>query len=52
MKSELAVGVSVGTVPGFGSDATPFVPWMSREASAPLAVTESVTSQQQQQQQQ
>jgi transglutaminase-like putative cysteine protease len=51
MKSELAVGVSVGTVPGFGSDTTPFVPWMSREAAAPLA-TESVASSQQQQQQQ
>ena len=52
MKSELAVGVSVGTVPGFGTDATPFIPWMSREASAPLVVTESVASTQQQQQQQ
>ena len=52
VRSELAVGVSVGTLPGFGSDPTPFVPWMSREASAPLVVTESVTSQQQQQQQQ
>jgi transglutaminase-like putative cysteine protease len=50
MRSELAVGVSVGTVPGFGNDTTPFVPWMSREAAAPL-VTESVASQQQQQQQ-
>jgi transglutaminase-like putative cysteine protease len=47
MRSELAVGVSVGTVPGFGNDTTPFVPWMSREAVAPL-VTESVASQQQQ----
>ncbi len=52
MKSELAVGVSVGTVPGFGSDTTPFVPWMSREAVAPLVVTETLTTQQQQQQQQ
>jgi transglutaminase-like putative cysteine protease len=47
MRSELAVGVSVGTVPGFGNDTTPFVPWMSREAVAPL-VTESAASQQQQ----
>jgi hypothetical protein len=46
MRSELAVGVSVGTVPGFGNDTTPFVPWMSREAAAPL-VTESAASQQQ-----
>ena len=52
MRSELAVGVSVGTVPGFGNDTTPFVPWMSREASAPLVVTASVSTSQQQQQQQ
>jgi transglutaminase-like putative cysteine protease len=48
MRSELAVGVSVGTVPGFASDTTPFVPWMSREAVAPLVVTESVSTSQQQ----
>jgi transglutaminase-like putative cysteine protease len=49
MRSELAVGVSVGTVPGFGGDATPFVPWMSREAVPPLAGPDSSSQQQQQQ---
>jgi transglutaminase-like putative cysteine protease len=48
MRSELAVGVSVGTVPGFGGDATPFVPWMSREAVPPLASPDSSSQQQQQ----
>jgi transglutaminase-like putative cysteine protease len=52
MRSELAVGVSIGTVPGFGTDAISFVPWMSREAVAPLVVSESVHGSQQQQQQQ
>jgi transglutaminase-like putative cysteine protease len=50
MKSELAVGVSVGTVPWLGGDATAFVPWMSREAVAPLAAPDSESTQQQQQQ--
>jgi transglutaminase-like putative cysteine protease len=47
MKSELAVGVAVGSVAGFGGDATPFVPWMSREAAPPLAAPDSGSSQQQ-----
>jgi transglutaminase-like putative cysteine protease len=47
MKSELAVGVAVGSVPGFGGgDATPFVPWMSREAVPPLATPDAATQQQ------
>ena len=49
MKSELAVGVSVGSVPWLGGDATAFVPWMSREAVAPLAAPDSESTQQQQQ---
>jgi transglutaminase-like putative cysteine protease len=46
MRSELAVGVAVGTVPGFGTDAAPFVPWMSREAVPPLAVPDPSSQQQ------
>ena len=41
MRSELAVGVSVGASQGLSGDATPFVPWMSREAVSPLAAPES-----------
>jgi transglutaminase-like putative cysteine protease len=41
MRSELAVGVSVGAAQGLSGDATPFVPWMSREAVSPLAAPES-----------
>jgi transglutaminase-like putative cysteine protease len=53
MRSELAVAVSIGSgVPGFSSDATPFVPWMSREASAPLSASDSVGVGQQQRLQQ
>ena len=48
VRSELAVGVSVGTTQGIVSDQTRFVPWMSREAVSPLVDLES--SQQQQQQ--
>src|SRR6266853_2203392 len=48
VRSELAVGVSVGTTQGIVSDQTRFVPWMSREAVSPLVDSES--SQQQQQQ--
>lgn len=43
VKSELAVGVSVGTAPQF-TDPTVFTPWASREAAAP-----TVDSDQQQQ---
>jgi transglutaminase-like putative cysteine protease len=54
VRSELAVGVTVGSaLPGNGGDAPPFVPWMSRQASAPLSdldVTQQLQQQQQQQQ--
>jgi transglutaminase-like putative cysteine protease len=46
VRSELAVGVSVGTTQVFG-EPTSFVPWMSREAVSPLA--DAASSQQQQQ---
>jgi transglutaminase-like putative cysteine protease len=36
VRSELAVGVSIGTVQGLVGDPTVFVPWMSREAVSPL----------------
>jgi len=50
VRSELAVGVSVGTESvGIAGGAPPFVPWMSREAPAPLG---DLTGAQQQQQQQ
>jgi transglutaminase-like putative cysteine protease len=41
VRSELAVGVSVGTVEGVVGDPTRFVPWMSREAASPLIDPES-----------
>jgi transglutaminase-like putative cysteine protease len=48
VRSELAVAVKVGTAqPAVIPDATPFVPWMSRDAAAPFADSEA--SQQQQQ---
>ena len=51
VKSELGVAVSVGTTVGMASaDTMSFVPWMSREASAPLSDSETVLQQQQQQQ--
>jgi transglutaminase-like putative cysteine protease len=37
VRSELAVAVTVGPVKAPGADSMPFVPWMSREAEAPLA---------------
>jgi transglutaminase-like putative cysteine protease len=40
VRSELAVGVSVGAAQVF-SDPTVFTPWMSREASSPLADADS-----------
>jgi transglutaminase-like putative cysteine protease len=46
VRSELAVGVSVGTAQGIVGDPTLFVPWMSREAVSPLVDADS--SQQQQ----
>src|SRR5579862_6312133 len=50
VRSELEVAVSVGTSVGMASAETlSFVPWMSREASAPLSESDSVLQQQQQQ---
>ncbi len=50
VRSDLSVGVTVGSAqPTLAGDALPFVPWMSREATAPMG--EEQTSQQQQQQQ-
>jgi transglutaminase-like putative cysteine protease len=49
VRTELAVGVSVGTTQGVVGDPALFVPWMSREAASPLVDSDS--SQQQQQQQ-
>ena len=49
VRSELAVGVSVGpAVAGTSGEAPPFVPWMSREAPAPLGSSDSAQQQQQQ----
>ena len=51
VRSELGVAVSVGTALGMASaDTLSFVPWMSREASAPLSDSDTVLQQQQQQQ--
>jgi transglutaminase-like putative cysteine protease len=49
VRSELAVAVRVGSLrPAGGTDVLPFVPWMSREAGAPLGdVDEAGTSSQQ-----
>jgi transglutaminase-like putative cysteine protease len=41
VRSELAVGVSVGTAQGVVGDPTLFVPWMSREAVSPLVDADS-----------
>jgi transglutaminase-like putative cysteine protease len=41
VRSELAVGVSVGTTQAVIGDPTLFVPWMSREAASPLVDSES-----------
>jgi len=40
VRSELAVGVSVGTTQEY-SNPTAFVPWMSSEAASPLAEQDS-----------
>jgi transglutaminase-like putative cysteine protease len=49
VRSELAVGVSVGpALAGTSGEAPPFVPWMSREAAAPLGTSDSAQQQQQQ----
>ena len=50
VKSELMVGVSIGTTQHSAEPAM-FTPWMSREASSPLAESDSSHQQQQQQQQ-
>jgi len=47
VRSELMVGVSIGTAQHF-ADPTVFTPWMSREASSPLAESDSQHQQQQQ----
>ena len=46
VRSELAVGVSVGTTPGYTGDPARFTPWMSREATAPLVDQDSQQQQQ------
>jgi transglutaminase-like putative cysteine protease len=46
VRSELAVGVSVGTTPGYPADPTRFTPWMSQEAASPLADQDSQQQQQ------
>lgn len=48
VRSELMVGVSIGTAQHL-ADPTRFTPWMSREASSPLAESDSQHQQQQQQ---
>jgi transglutaminase-like putative cysteine protease len=48
VRSELAVGVSVGpALASLSGEAPPFVPWMSREAPAPLSGSDSAQQQQQ-----
>ena len=52
VRSELAVAVRVGPVRSAASgDALPFVPWMSREAGAPLGTDDQGRTSSQQQQQ-
>jgi len=47
VKSELAVGVSVGPARlGIAGEALPFVPWMSREATGVVTVSDSAQQQQ------
>lgn len=46
VRTELAVGVTVGSAHTTSTDAMPFVPWMSREAEAPML--DQAASQQQQ----
>ena len=50
VRSELAVAVNVGAAHAAASDALPFIPWMSRDASG--GTVDPPASQQQQQQQQ
>ncbi|MES1254179.1 MAG: transglutaminase family protein [Acidobacteriota bacterium] len=53
VRTELAVGVRVGpALARITGDASPFVPWMSREASAPLSDSDSSQQRQAQQVQQ
>lgn len=51
VRGELTVGVTVGSAqPAVAGDVLPFVPWMSREASAPMGADDAGSSQSQQQQ--
>jgi transglutaminase-like putative cysteine protease len=48
VRTELAVGVSVGpALAALSGHAPPFVPWMSRDAAAPLSGADPAQSQQQ-----
>lgn len=49
VKSELSVAVAVGPVTAAPGEALPFVPWMTRDAEAPM-MDQALSSQQQQQQ--
>jgi transglutaminase-like putative cysteine protease len=50
VRGELTVGVTVGSAqPAVAGDVLPFVPWMSREASAPMGADDAGSSQSQQQ---
>lgn len=52
VKTELAVAVNVASVkPPISGDILPFIPWMSRDADAPLPDADRQQQQQQQQQQ-
>ena len=50
VRAELNVAVTVGPAMASTSDAMPFVPWMTREAEAPIMDQASSQLQQQQQQ--
>jgi transglutaminase-like putative cysteine protease len=52
VKNELSVAVTVGSAAVAGGDAAPFVPWMTREAEAPMMDQSAMSTQQRQQQQQ
>lgn len=51
VKAELSVAVTVGPATASTSEPMPFVPWMTREAEAPITDQQSSLQQQQQQQQ-
>ena len=51
VRTELAVGVRIGpALASAAGEASPFVPWMSRDAAAPLSDLDTTQQQQQQQQ--